>query len=146
VTIIPVRRIVLVSFLALATVGCGGDDGGGEDTDGGGGVATHTLVGHYGGDTSGIGCIWEGNAVVVRDGTGDVIGTTTMDLEGKVGSGDNCVGQASFTVDVPEPTAGYYRIEIETDLAGGTQNIRSDLIRFEDVRDARLHAVAEDRR
>jgi hypothetical protein len=59
-----------------------------------------------------------------------------MDLEGKVGSGDNCVGQASFTVDVPEPTAGYYRIEIETDLAGGTQNIKSDLIGFEDVRDA----------
>jgi hypothetical protein len=96
----------------------------------------YTLGGPYGGDKSGISCSWDGNAVTVRDGTGAVIGTTTMQLTDEVGTGANCTGQASWSVQVPQPSSGYYRIEIETDIGNGTQTIQSDLIPFSEAQSA----------
>jgi hypothetical protein len=99
-------------------------------------AATYTLGGPYGGDKSGISCTWDGNAVTVRDGTGAVIGTTTMQMADEVGSGDSCYGQASWSVQVPQPSSGYYRVEIETDMGNGTQTIQSDLIPFSEAQAA----------
>lgn len=59
-----------------------------------------------------------------------------MQMTDERGGGGDCSGQASWIVQVPEPTSGFYRIEIETDVNGGTRTIKSDLIPFEDAQAA----------
>ena len=117
-----------VVLLVLAA-SCGGSGGTSAP-------ATYKLGGPYGGDPSGISCDWQGNAVTVRDGTGPVLGTTVMNVTNQVTSGTGCSGQASWSVSVPQPRSGYYRVEIETDMGGGNVTIKSDLIPFAEAKAA----------
>jgi hypothetical protein len=120
------RTVAMVTLLATASA-CGGGSQTPQNDDR---EATFTIGGPFGRDESGIGCDFEGNAVVVRDGTGPIVGTTVMKMTDKDGSGDNCFGQASWSVEVPK--ADFYRIEMESDLSG-RQIIKSDLIPFDEI-------------
>jgi hypothetical protein len=141
-----VQRVFLGLLVAgLFATSCSGPTSGGSasssPTSGGSASSSptlqqYTLGGPFGGDDSGIDCDIEGNAVTVRDGTGSVIGTTVMKMTDKKGSGDNCYGQASWSVRVPH--ADFYRVELETDLPGPGPLfvLKSDRFSFDELETA----------
>ncbi len=49
---------------------------------------------------------------------------------------DDVFVEREGSVQVPQPSSGYYRIEIETDLGNSTQVIDSDLIPFSEAQAA----------
>ena len=105
----------LVCLLVLLLVACGGSS------------PVHHVIGGRFDSSPPRACILDGDGILVQDGAGIVIATTTLHIINRGEVGGTCIGRASWSVQVPKTDT--YRIVWE---AGQPLKmyVESDLISY----------------